>query len=129
MLDNARVPEDYDWVRVRGGCTPMGAFKALRQLVRRDVKFAERYMPLQGMKFHESQDPGKFSVTVGAVVRLFRLNDDGRIELFHENEVNPALTFQPRLSLDGERFLNDNNGASYQLWQVSRLVLEPLIFA
>ena len=139
----ADVPENFDWVTARLGCTPLGAFEDLMKLVHRDVDLAKHVIS-RVLEFQPNKEKLRFGVVLStpqtkAVIgsRRFALNEKtGLIELYtidqpstDKDVFTPSWTFTPRLSDDnGERFLDANNGASYQLWQVSRIALEPLIF-
>lgn len=137
----ANVPEDFDWVAARLGCTLRVAFMNLMNLVHRDVEIA-KHVVSRVLEFDGKPDDENPSFLVKLLspsikepigVSAFTLNKDGEIELITTRTMSTVLeqsewTFTPRLSDDGERFLDANNGAAYQLWQVSRIALEPLIF-
>ena len=115
-------------------CTPQAMFAALRDLVKRDGEAAQKHLRKGcSLKLSPLDESGGFSVTLVAMSgpvqsQTFELNDAGRIEDFNQHDiVEPFITLQPHLSPDGERFLVDDTGKQYQLWQVSCLVLEGLI--
>lgn len=130
------VPENFDWVTARKGCTRQGAFADLKKLVQRDVEIAQ-HATARLLKFDDKpddEDPGfrvrllSTSMKEPIALSAFTLNKGGEIELIIIKQTKTSWTFTPRLSDDGERVFGASNGGVYQLWQVSRIALEPLIF-
>jgi hypothetical protein len=129
-MNTEKKPKNFDWVTARAECSADKIFEKLKLQVQENVTVRKRLMPSErhyGFEFVESGSTA-FSVTVVGN----HLHDSVRFHLGDEqinvrNWNGEEYQLFATLCDDGECRVKVN-GNEYDLWQVSKMALEDLLF-
>jgi hypothetical protein len=127
------LPEDFDWVSVRGACSPNAAFIKLRSQVESDVKQRVAIMndrEKAGCAFQFFSDGWRFWVTVEAHPVFMG------VEFNRSNAGIDILTVEDKKVIHRAVLTLSNNGQcklkigeiEYDFWQFRKLALEDVLF-
>jgi hypothetical protein len=130
---NREIPESWDWVTARTGCTPYRVFENLRRDVENDVRLRNALSAQQGFlsrNFVLQGDGDWFAVVLqyvggrkGVYFRITSIGVDVIDVPTNRSICEAALT----ISDDGLCRLKVGS-VEYNQWQFRKLVLHPLFF-
>lgn len=135
MTDENKKPINFDWVEARQKCSLQDVFEALRLGIRADVKKRNENLP-------DNPDPDRPTLKVaerGPTIRVYwhdvyRQYQDFFVEFTLTLE-SISVKNSEGLLFDATIGLNDDGdckvnifGKQYDLWQVQRKALEPVLF-
>lgn len=134
--------EQVNWVARRAECLLPNMFRRLRDIVLRDIQEARRFSPLvaQGFEFLFNADDGRGQFTASRVppsnsvypafALIFNLHDDAiRVDCDkHPDYPNGFFYIRSTWQRQESRCRLTIDEKPYELWQISQLALERLVF-